>query len=412
MIKLFFQNQLDPTLSVKSSTFRYMIFNMFMHKDGDKVRIIRKYPKLIIYPYGYNWFHLVCLFSQDRVLLDEVINSKVPFILDSYGKTPLHYLIDLKDPSLINMVLSRFNEILDPEEDNFDLLQTFSDIFVPLIKMGVPGLKNFLLYFFVKPKVIEKEEMRLYVNIKDKKLKQIITDPKPLLRKEIYDRVLEKSQGDANIISIKCIATPLDYHPLSDDMHKIIDTLVGSDEADLLGTKVVENLIDYNWNHNKGFHITLGLFLTAYMVAFSFYATRPNALFGLEIPLIVLIGIYALFEMLKMISTGGISDYFADVWNFADIGMIVVHTATLIMTIINGRNQLLSAEGAGYDQTEVNGTIVLTPSTSTQSKLDAINWLMAFSVFFGYVKWFSYFRIFDSTSKSFINNKRKVTFIF
>ena len=362
-----------------------MIVNRFLEEtEGGKIRIIRKYPELILFPEGYNWFHLVCLYFNDKKLLQEVINAKVPFIRDCQGNTPLHYLVKgkkgevtRKNPALINMVLNRFSDILDIEEDNFEILQSFDSIFVELMEMGVPGLKNFLEHFIVKPKTVEKEEIPLYVNIKGKRAKQIVTDPVPLLRNNLYKRMLEESEGDANIIAIRCIPTPLDYSPLSDHMEKIVKALLNTDEEDLLRTKVVENLIDYNWANNRMFHISVAAVLSIYMIAFSIYASDSRTNYAVQIPLISIIGLYTVGEIIKLVAMGGIRAYFSDVWNFTDVGMIIIQITTLSMTFAFGR-------GA---------------KTSNAAEDLAISWLMSFCLFFGYAKWFSYFRIWESTSK-------------
>lgn len=367
-----------------------MILNRFIvEPEGSKMRILRKYPRLIFYPSGQNWFHLICLYYPEKKLLTEAIHSHVPFIRDSYGKTPLHYLIeaDPKNPALINIVLSKFGDILDPEMDNYDMFESFADIFVDLVKTGVPGLKSFLENFTIRARIVEGEEIPLNVNIKGGKSKCITTDKTPILREELYEKVLVESAGDANIISIKYVPTPLDYDPLSLDMSEIVNALLFTDEVDLLRTKVIENLIAYNWNHNKFYHIIYGIFITGYMIAFSIYATGKIPFENANLPMIILIGIYLVNEAVRVIAMGGVRSYLSDVWNYTDIGMIVLHLATFIMIFVFGR---------GYaENPDIEGSFI---SDGTSATL-AINWLLTFSIFFGYAKWFSYFRIFDTTSK-------------
>lgn len=349
-----------------------MIYNRFLEEStSGKLPIITKYPDFVVYPEGYTWFHLICIYFADPSLVVACVEQNLLFTLDTNNKSPLHYLVESgsKNPALINYLLANFKKIFKYPGDRFDYLAHFGNIFVSLFKVGVPGLCVFLSFFMMKPRVFGNEELSLFSTVRTKP-KAITVDGTPFLRNEIYRRLTKKTYGNANIISIECPPCRIDLYPLSDDIEDILFSLKRNEHPDTLKSKFVQGLVLHAWNNATIYHRINALIISAYMVLLSIWALEQPENYGEARALVIIIGIYTVAEFVKIIAMG-FREYFSDVWNISSIVMALIQVGGLAYFLAVGKE---------------NGNLGQT-------------YFISIMILFGYFKWFAVFRSFKATRK-------------
>lgn len=131
-------------------------------------------------------------------------------------------------------------------------------------------------------------------------------------------------------------------------------------------------LVEYLWDSSRYFHYMLLVIFSAFMVLLSVYCAMHRTTNDRNVPMEIILfsgsGLLILYEILQL-KFSGCSDYFNDVWNLSDIfGNLFIMSALIVIWVGN------TSEGVR-------------------------DWLFAISLFFGYLKWLSFFRVARSTSR-------------
>ena len=329
------------------------------------------YSDLFIHPYEWNFLHVVAIFHPKIELIDACINKKIPFLVDNNGFTPLHYVLlsEHQDITVINYFLAKFGDLLQNQDNLYPVLRSLSKDLRSIIKLGTFQAANFLQFVLTKPEAFEKNDGICFGTLDDVSYEI----SKTTVLDDDLTKVLVGKQGDS-MVSIKVVGFEFDYTSVSKDMLNLMLFFNNLDDPDIYNTPVVSVIIDYLYSKNKSYFYPLTFIYTAIMILFSVYCGQlfQNRSWQVEVALLVFASILLLYELLM--AWGDILLYVTDPWNFIDVsfgGLLIASIAS----------------------------IWTTGNTSTPSIT-----LLSVSVFFGYMRWVSYFRIFEKTSRVIHNN--------
>jgi len=382
--------------------------------------------QLTVYPYAWNILHLVAIKAHHNFIqnMPDYADFKVPFLLDIFSKTPLHYLLvhPIIDRNSVNIMLTYICDYLDdpiqcqPYQALEIMISLTPLFFYLLLKTEIKVRKRFLdiclitlplpfgleLPIFGKPKKssghsIDSLECLQYERdpkieieeVKDGGAKVLIrrtensTVTVTNILRDFLSRFQEEKSEKVQIptntwknenvwtqqkedqIEIKASALKLDYDLMSKDMEQAIQCLKEQKSEEIFKVHFVMKLIDHLWFQTRKFLLINFALFSAYIIALSIYLTIEERILPFEIVILCCSSVFCLIEVLQI--TKARIGYLLDLWNWVDIIFHPLTIGFVIARIAGSRDEL------------------------------ARDWVSAFVILFGYTRWVSYFRIFKHT---------------
>lgn len=303
---------------------------------------------------------------------------RVPFIIDKYGKTPLHYLLAHpptgRDFTIHNnafrYILQYLEENVKTSLNNCRLVMDSLSSLLPLILSAVsPSLSvrffNVCYQRATSPHGIPLPEFGGNNATTFQSSESYILKPESL--KTIY-----KEGQDS--ISFNTLMLRFDYSITSEDMFNTILAVNSTDNQDILTTHAITCLIDYLWGPAKKYHLTVSVLYSVLMILLSVFFVLGQSSVVIETIITVLSSFLLVLELLQWLSLR--SKYFESIWNYADITFFLLVICKMVRCFINGDEELYGS------------------------------WVFVALFLVGYVRWVSYLQIFEPTSKpySFISS--------
>ena len=142
-ISVFISNSITPY-----GVYGSLILNQFLTKEStaEKIKVIDKYPNLVIYPYNWNFFHLACILCPSPEIIRFCLTKKIPFTIDTKGKNPIHYLFgaSVVQYSIINTILGQFHECLPTDQAlQNSIINSFTDVLPQITTVDSPEVADF-----------------------------------------------------------------------------------------------------------------------------------------------------------------------------------------------------------------------------------------------------------------------------
>lgn len=338
---------------------------------SDKLKYVLENQGLYTVAQSWTHLHILCIFQLHELLAQVILSKefKIPFVLDIYGKTPLHYLIapDKMNENSINMVLNSILDYLeDKARDYFEkeaILKSLSPLFLFITSKANPKardryLKNCFMTSYSSEELPMFGEPQLQSNPCLAKMPIIYPEIKSQIWKDGHNQVVFKS----NVLS-------LDYSSTSDDMIGYVLILSQITDEDIFKNPFISNLIEYIWTKNeKDLKIVAALF-SILMILFSIYIGFGDRNLGLEIAILCFTVFFLIGELLQMQVLK--QRYFQGIWDCLDSSFLLLTIAFIIFKFTDPDEDSLASE-----------------------------WMSTVIILIGYLRWVSYLRIFEPTSKT------------
>ena len=331
-------------------------------------QFIKAYPDLRVFPYDWNWFHIVAIYSPHQDLILSCLKNKVPFTTDSTGRTPLHYMFtnEQADRNGINIILSSFPTILETADKPSELLSVLSDIFIQLLELDNAPVIKLLKVCLRDPEPAFGHTIDSYGQPKGSARLAFSSSKYILYSKEIKQNLVSENLKQQKI-SIKVLPFYWDYSIESSITRNLVTTLLNSNNQEIFQTKVISLLIEYLWRHSKRLHYFMATIFSVQALLISIYTAQNGRNLGFEISIFLFSLFFMVFEVLEGISEG-IIEYLSSIWNYVDISCHLLTASTIIVI------------WTGVDDTHKQ-------------------WLFSFILAFTYTRWISYFRVFNQTRR-------------
>ena len=321
-----------------------------------------------MYPWSFNFFHIVATFCPLLNLFKICVENRVPFVADVKGKTPVHYMLNSQQVNFsnLNYVLGNFFSL----RGSVDIYKVSSDLYEDL--PGILTLSPDLVVELLKlatgpPQSFENGEITRFGSILGGITKKIAPYKSTIFTPEIQQEMLDLQGND--LLSVRVLLFNMNYDLCSDEVLKLMQVLKDVENEEIFRTRAISILVDYLWDSARPYHYGLVFLSTILIVLLSIYAGKQqeHVSLGLEIVLIIYGFLLLGYECFQL-AFAGVRVYFSDVWNVIDILGDVFLIATVLMSW-------------------------------THTKELGQNWIMSITLFMMYAKWISFFRIIDQTSK-------------
>lgn len=351
------------------SPFRFMpVSSYFLNTNLEhRKKLIKNYPKLRIFPYGWSWFHIAAIYSPQKELIQSCIDAQIPFEIDMFKKTPLHYLInnEVVDRISINNIIGRLCSILKNHPRPSELLESMSDIMYKLIKLHSNQVTQFLKMSVVEPETIGNCDLELFGSLPgDTKRRYHLSESRICSYQTHLNLYIKPG---IRKFRIRNLPFHWNYSKSSDDMYNLVMTLLEVKNQEVFETKAISVLINYLWSQSKNYHYFYGTLFFVLAVLISIYSATGGRYLFLEVPIFLLGVFFLMYETFEVASIG-FSAYFTMIWNYVDCF----------------------------------GTLILPPSMIAiwcGAEGDLKEWLVSFMIVYAYSRLVSYFRVFDQTRK-------------
>ena len=313
--------------------------------------------------------HLLALYeSQSISTIPPYEELKVPFLIDKYNKTPLHYLIahEQVDYHMINVIFEYILDFLEDEERTTSyqfqaITDSLSPIFLFIInKMNSGLVKRYLKLCFSPCPTVHGQILPRF----GKPFIRYSFARAPVLQPEILSSIYETGQDQINF---KALMLKFDYDIRSDDMFKCVVIFSQMNNEEFFKSGAISHLIDHLWRSSKTFMKRMAVIYTVLILLVSAYIGVGQGILPLEIIILVLTSFFIIVESVQLYTLK--LDYFTSIWNWADLIYFVLTFTSIISRFANFSGDL------------------------------AKNWMYSGIIISGYIRWISYLRLFVSTSK-------------
>ena len=335
--------------------------------------LVSRYQDFYITPHYWTFLHLVAILQPTDIPLVAVFSQfKMPFLIDRYGKTPLHYLLahDNLDYSTANTLITYILDYLDDcDKRNMyeyqSIIRSLSDLFPFITTKATPRLSHrFLKLSYKKTPPRFNEALPSF----GQDVKKHTFSSQPILQPEVEGKIYQPGQ---DLVNFKTNMLQLDYDATSSDMINTAKILADSDDEDLFKTPLIKNLLDHLWDETKPTMIAISLLFSALILLISVYIGLGERNLGLEITILVLAVVFIMLELIQVRFLG--TRYIQSVWNGFDLLFYLLLFAFIITRFVDNENIL------------------------------ALEWMSSVIIIVGYVRWVSYLRLFASTSNLFLS---------
>jgi len=354
------------------SLIRFMPLTSYLFNQNleHREKIVQSYPNLYVYPYTWNWYHIVAMYSPTKEAISICLQNKIPCVVDCFNKTPIHYLLENDHTEIagLNLALSKFDHSLQVTQRPLELMSSLSDVFHKIVELGSTQAVNFLQNCCCKePEPAFEESLDIFGDTVQDKERAFYLSSSLLYSQETRTSLLARKSSSTQKISIRVLPFYWDYSLDSQDMDTLVKTLQQVDNQNIFETKPISILIEYLWNSSKTYYYLLCLMFSIQAILISIYTGIGDDNLGLEITILILsifFLIYELFEAFK----AGLKAYITSAWNYLDIfGNLLVPAAII-------------AKWSGIEDEDKD-------------------WVFSFVLSFIYIRWISYFRMFQQTRK-------------
>ncbi len=337
-----------------------------------------KYQELTIQPYSWNVLHVIALQANHAFFreLPEFNEFKVPFMLDHFNKTPLHYLMANKkiDYTSINNMFAYICDYLDDcySKDicEFQEILKSLTLLISFIfnKIESRLKERFLNICFAVSPVPYNKELPPFGQVSS----QSCFYEMPVFDDKSKASIWKDGETQVNFYTN---FLHLDYNINSQDMQVMVDLMTKQKNEDFFKTPLISKLINHLWNQTQKVLLISFLSFSIFMGALSVYLCLNNRNLTFEIVLLALSGIFVANEALQVHDLG--VSYLKNYWNWIDVSHLMLTIAFLITRLKDSENELARA------------------------------WLSTMVIALGYLRWVSYLRIFQATSKIIGNMRLK-----
>jgi len=316
-----------------------------------------------------NLFHITAVFFPQKDLISFCLESGIQFFGDTYGRTPLHYLLnsDKIDLNNINYILENFDDIFENTDDVYTLMAEITQDVTKLLHLTPSLVVNILNRGIAYPlSRQETGEVTCFGAIQDGGEIKCVPYKYPSFTSTIKDKLVD-AEGN-QLLTIRMVLLFMDYDICSRELMNILHALESVETVEVFQTKAVSVLINYAWDLSKTYLYVLMSFYSVYMILLSVYASQVQTQKseGVGAALLVFAAIFLFYEFLHFLSAGK-KIFFLDIWNYIDITANIMLIITVLVTRGGGENTL------------------------------SRQWLMTITLFLCYSKWVSFFRIIDQT---------------
>lgn len=333
-------------------------------------QILQSYQDFYIKPYNWNLLHLLAIYKPHEIsaVLPSHSDFKVSFLVDTYGNTPLHYLITQETISYdsINVIFAYIVDYLSDSKTHHEwhnVTKALGNLFPYIIAKISPSLViGYLEILFSEPDTIYNEELPKFGKSDNKKF---ALREDPILHPE---HITDLYQDGKDQIIFRTMNVPFDYDPRSTDMFNLVVTLSTSiKNQKLLGSYAIQNLIDKFWHSTRYAMWAMCALFSLLMTLYSIYIGLGDRITAFEIIILLISLLILILEIpqMKILKL----DYIKNFWNMLDLVNLSLIIATMIVRLSDSHNELLRS------------------------------WLYSTTLTLGYFRWISYLRLFKATSK-------------
>jgi len=329
-----------------------------------------KQPEFFVLPFRWTTLHIVSVFAHHDFIasMPEYSEFQMPFLLDVFNRTPLHYLIAHQNLNFITVNIV-FGYMCDYLEDcqlknpfEFQkIIESLSSL-LPFIlqKIENKSRQRFLLMVYVKSVVPHSDPAPLF----GKNLSEsAFFSDSPVLTQQTRDQIWNK-QGTVQL-EFRSNLLCLDYDILSQDMNEISDCLKTQKSEDFFKIPAITRLIDHLWKQAETPLMIFFAFYSAFIIALSVYLTFQDRSLAYEITLLAVSALLTVNEQWQLVNLK--MAYLENVWNWFDLAHLLLTAAFLIARIADNENELARA------------------------------WISTFIIVLGYLRWISLLKIFKPT---------------
>ena len=329
------------------------------------------YKNVYLCPQRWTLLHLFAIYQPDLInQVVEIPDIKFPFLVDSFGKTPLHYLLAHKNinyvtvNAVIKYIVDYSNSVQKSNIAEFYLINNSLSRIFPLFfnQINHSVVLKFLKYNVNDAYFASDEPIPLFGKSKDRP----VVGNSLSFGKEYLDQTYDGK--DNKMIGFKSISLNLDYNPISEDMINTCIALQQCDNEEFFKTQTVLTLVNYLWNSHFKYLLSQTIIFSILMIITSIYIGMGDSKLGLEIIILTFGSLFCVMELTQMLNYGFIS-YYSSLWNVIDSVFCITLSGTMIARISGLEEGLARA------------------------------WLYTVILISGYVKWIIHFRIFGATSK-------------
>ena len=326
--------------------------------------------ELSVQPFAWNILHIAALQANHTFIkeLPEISGQfKVPFLLDRFGKTPLHYLIANRrvDYTSINCMFSYICDYLEASYKNniyeFQNIMKSLTVLIPFIlnKLDPRHKERFLTISLAASPVPYSKELPPFGQAASMSCFSEIP---------VFDETAKSQIWKDGETAVSCQTNflQLDYNAHSDDMKVMVDLMIKQKSEDFFKTPLVSKLIDHLWSQTQPPLIFIFLVFSIFMSGLSVYLCLAERNLVFEVVLLALSGVFILAECLQIHDLG--KDYLKNFWNLLDLSHLFLTVAFLITRLADNEDELARA------------------------------WISTIIVLLGYLRWVSFLRIFQATS--------------
>lgn len=344
--------------------------DMYVKASSTQLRrqTMRCYQDLYIVPHNWTLLHLFAILDPEDIgLIANYAEFKVPFLLDKYGRTPLHYIAasDFVNLQVANIVLKYIVSYLEDEDahhpfERQSIITSMTPLLLFIISKATPALaQRFLnLCFQESPGSFGEDR----VNFGDPKTRCTFS-LSPTLSDEVKARIYCKGEDQIEFYStLLC----MDYRFTSDDMFYLAVRLTLVEDQQIFGTQIIQRLIDHLWKQSKPTIRVMGVHFSVLMTLLSVYIGLGNRMLPIEITIFcqgtVILGIEAIqFYNFR-------EQYFSSIWNCFDVVFVGLVQSFIITRLLDSNNLLARA------------------------------WMSSLILITGYTRWMAFLRLFSSIS--------------
>ena len=329
-------------------------------------------------PYFFSYLHLSAILNPAKIKNPDLAYSKfkVPFMLDIFDKTPLHYIL-ARRPIDYLLVNTLFEYILDYLEDTEQrnlievsaIMKSLTPMFSTIVTKINPKLRDRYLTLCCQTP----DFAYMLPQFGDTQLRYTFAIT-PYITTEAVSEIYKDGQDQ---VAFTATMPYLDYEPTSDDMLGITLTLSTIKSEEVFKSPFVEKLIAHLWKKTLSATLIYGALYSIYMLLFSIYIGLGQSILAYEIILLCLTLLVLCAEFMQIWVLKSV--YLNDVWNMADLFQSLLVIVFMALRINHSCNHSSS------EVTDPNSTL-------------AEQWISSIAILSGYLRWISYLQIFKSTS--------------
>jgi len=291
-----------------------------------------------ISPHGWNSLHLLTIFKdEDFYKALEDPDFTVPFLVDNYGRTPLHYLLsqpNIEFTTIVALIQFTFkflkNEKVNRSERQL-AYNSLTELFPYIVLKFDNSVTLEYLKLIMRISDQDSENLPSFGKVKEK----YVVDIGPTMRESLLPKLYKEGRDE---ICFQTLQLNWDYNPASDDMLNCAKTILEIDDEEILKTPAISHLIDHLWNSTRPTLIVFGIFYLILVTLISAYIGIGERNIALEV-IILILTVFAFISELLQVSVFKM-DYFKELWNWFDLSQHFLVIAFIITRFADDEDEL------------------------------------------------------------------------